>query len=66
MAKIMDGTSGVTLSLFIGGAIILLLWRVLNPRLDEREPPILKPRIPIIGHLIGMFKYSHAYHRKLL
>jgi hypothetical protein len=29
------------------------------------EPPTLKPRIPIIGHLIGILWHQSAYLEKL-
>ncbi|CCD44404.1 similar to cytochrome P450 [Botrytis cinerea T4] len=47
----------------VGGAL-LFLWRLSNVQLDVREPPILKPTIPIIGHVLDMFTLSHAFFTK--
>lgn len=51
-------------------AIILLVVTIalLNvyPKIDSREPPALKPTIPVIGHLIGLLKYQNSYHKILL
>lgn len=29
---------------------------------DPREPKRLQPKIPLLGHLLGMIKYSSGYH----
>jgi len=47
-------------------SLTLLYWAVLPGRFDAREPPVLRPTIPIIGHLIGLIRLSHNYHRFLL
>lgn len=59
------GLDGFTLSLVLGGLLLVLFWRVFTLRLDSQEPPILKPRIPIIGHILGMLHDSHGYWPKL-
>jgi hypothetical protein len=33
--------------------------------MDPQEPPLLRPWIPFIGHLIGMLQYHQAYFEKL-
>lgn len=50
--------------LVIAVAITLMLaYLVRFPvRMDPKEPPILRPRIPFIGHLIGLIWLSHSYH----
>lgn len=45
--------------------IFLLCWRRLSVQLDHREPPLLKPRVPYIGHIIGLLKYNMSYFDKL-
>lgn len=35
---------------------ISLIGYLLSPRLDPREPPPLKARVPFVGHMIGMIK----------
>jgi hypothetical protein len=47
----------------VGGAL-LFLWRLSNVQLDAREPPVLKPTIPIIGHVLDMVTLSHAFFTK--
>ncbi|KAG5746359.1 hypothetical protein H9Q70_010950 [Fusarium xylarioides] len=39
----------------------ILFYKLSSPSLDGQEPPLLKPRVPIIGHLIGIIKYKGAY-----
>ena len=29
--------------------------------LDAKEPPLLKPRVPFIGHLLGMLRWQVSY-----
>ncbi|KAL3600141.1 hypothetical protein FPOAC2_04372 [Fusarium poae] len=36
--------------------VLLVLSRFATPSVDENEPPILKPRVPFIGHLISMLR----------
>ncbi|KAL2877214.1 hypothetical protein SGCOL_007610 [Colletotrichum sp. CLE4] len=50
--------------------VILLVFAILvhkfsSPELDGREPPAMKPRIPVIGHLIGMIQYQSRYFKVL-
>ncbi|RDW69215.1 cytochrome P450-5 [Coleophoma cylindrospora] len=56
-------TSGNALILcgIIGG--LYLLDFLLTPRLDPSEPPLLKPSIPLIGHIIGIIWHQNDYHR---
>jgi hypothetical protein len=37
------------------------LWRKADVQLDPREPPIALPKIPFIGHIIGMIRYQLGY-----
>ncbi|KUJ10373.1 cytochrome P450 [Mollisia scopiformis] len=46
-------------------AVLLIIRQRLAIQLDPREPPILKPRIPYIGHIIGLSRYHGAYFDKL-
>ena len=41
---------------------LAFLIRTLSPRIDPREPPLVKPRIPLIGHIIGMMRHQAEYH----
>ena len=40
---------------------IMLAQRLLAPRLDPREPPVLKPRIPLVGHIIGLLRHRSNF-----
>ena len=50
--------------LFIA-AVLLLAWHRLGVQMDPLEPPQLKPRIPLVGHLIGMIRYQSVYFEML-
>ena len=58
-------SEGFQLSVVIAVLVVsaTLLYLVVLPGRDPREPPILRPTIPIIGHLIGLIRLSHNYHR---
>lgn len=38
-----------------------LLHKLFSPHNDSREPPLLKPRIPVLGHLIGLLRHQGGY-----
>ena len=38
---------------------------LLGVKNDPREPQYISPRIPIIGHLIGIFRDKNLYYVKL-
>jgi hypothetical protein len=46
-------------------AVTWFCWRRLSVRLEPGEPPLLKPTIPYIGHLIGLMKDQTSYFDKL-
>ena len=48
----------------VGGLALLVvaLSYLLSSPKDAREPPELKPAIPVIGHMIGMFRYTVFYY----
>ncbi|GKU04415.1 7-alpha-hydroxycholest-4-en-3-one 12-alpha-hydroxylase [Fusarium langsethiae] len=37
-------------------ALFLVLGRFASPSVDKNEPPIIKPRVPFIGHIISMLR----------
>lgn len=46
--------------------VLYLCWYKLSIELDPTEPPLLKPTIPYIGHIIGIIRYAGGgYHEKL-
>jgi hypothetical protein len=44
---------------------LLLLWRKSDVSLDPDEPPIALPRIPFIGHILGLMWYQIEYFAML-
>jgi hypothetical protein len=45
--------------------VIFQLKRVLYPTLDPREPPLLRPKIPIIGHAFAIVWEGGGYFQRL-
>jgi len=43
-------------------AVLLLIWQRLSIQMDPREPPLCKPTIPYIGHIIGVLKDQIYYY----
>lgn len=56
-----DGYDMSLVLLFLTTAIVLI-WGFSGPRMDPREPPLLRPAIPIVGHLIGIMKKQMEYY----
>ncbi|KAH6640310.1 hypothetical protein F5144DRAFT_477043, partial [Chaetomium tenue] len=46
----------------IAMALVYVLLQALGARVDPREPPLVKPRLPLIGHIIGMMREQAQYH----
>ena len=38
--------------------------RLLRPKIDTREPPLVSPRIPIFGHALGLLRFGVPYYTK--
>jgi hypothetical protein len=54
--------SGYMPSIYLAAAtVLLLLLQRLNPHMDPQEPPLVKPTVPFIGHLVGMIKHQAEY-----
>ncbi|KAF2202619.1 cytochrome P450 [Delitschia confertaspora ATCC 74209] len=47
--------------LLIAFAVAFLFNRLLSTKPDPREPPIVQPEIPFIGHIIGLLRHGAAY-----
>jgi hypothetical protein len=47
------------------GAVVLLCWQRLSVQLGPQEPPLLKPTVPYIGHILGLIRYQSGYFDKL-
>jgi hypothetical protein len=46
--------------------LLLLLQRYASPSLDPLEPPLLKPRVPLVGHIISMLQEGSSFYVRLL
>ncbi|ORY62501.1 cytochrome P450 [Pseudomassariella vexata] len=44
---------------------LFLLDQFFTAKVDPQEPPLLKPRFPLIGHLVGMMLGQQSYFQKL-
>ncbi|GKT50810.1 25-hydroxycholesterol 7-alpha-hydroxylase [Colletotrichum spaethianum] len=64
VGDIQESTSSyVTVAVLMG--IAILVHKFSSPEMDAREPPSMKPRIPVIGHLIGMIRHQSSYFKTL-
>jgi hypothetical protein len=46
-------------------AVGVFLSNLLRPKLDPREPPIVHPKVPLLGHIIGMLREGPLYYRRV-
>ncbi|KAJ0164930.1 25-hydroxycholesterol 7-alpha-hydroxylase [Colletotrichum tanaceti] len=46
-------------------ALAMFIHRVSSPEMDRREPPPMKPTIPVVGHLVGMIRHQSGYFKTL-
>ncbi len=54
-------------SILIVGLLLVglhYLVHFLSTKLDPREPPLISPRIPFIGHVVGLLRYGVPYYSK--
>ncbi|PVI00474.1 cytochrome P450 [Periconia macrospinosa] len=58
MAIISGSVAGVLALAVVAGALISYFGRI---QVDSREPPVVHPKIPFIGHLIGMIRHGPLY-----
>ncbi|KAK3372597.1 cytochrome P450 [Podospora didyma] len=55
-------TSPVAITTALVVVIGLLLNYFVPATIDAREPPVVKSRIPLIGHIIGIIRHQANYH----
>ena len=56
-------TAGLAVALT---GLLYLLKACLFPNMDPLEPPLLKPRVPIFGHIISMMTEKAGFYTRLL
>lgn len=52
---VMYGRLPATITIILMTLVILGMTKLSSPTLDPKEPPLLKSKIPVIGHIIGRF-----------
>ena len=55
-------------TVIVGGTTIvawLILSWLLSPKVDANEPPVVKPRIPFIGHIIDLLYYKSDFLKRI-
>lgn len=45
--------------------VLLLLKKTLYPTFDPREPPVFRPRVPFVGHLVSMILEGGSFYQRL-
>lgn len=55
------GGFSVTGVAFAGAVAVLIYLYIWPVRLDAREPPMIRPIIPFVGHLIGLIWKGNRY-----
>jgi hypothetical protein len=46
-------------------AIGVLLSNLLRVKIDPREPPIIHPTVPLLGHIIGLLKEGPRFFARV-
>ncbi|CAI6296420.1 unnamed protein product [Periconia digitata] len=60
---IISSDLATVLALVIGAVALISYFGSI--RVDAREPPVIQPRIPIIGHLIGLLRNGPLYFNQV-
>jgi hypothetical protein len=52
-----------SVSIILAGILLLIFVadRIMTPRMEQQEPPLLKPTVPWIGHIVGLIQKSAGY-----
>ena len=45
--------------------VVFLVNKLLFPTVDPREPPILRPRVPVFGHVYSLMRETGVYYSRL-
>jgi hypothetical protein len=63
MFGLAENLASPTLLLVAGVPVLLyLIIEFLRPKLDSQEPPLVRPKIPLIGHVIGLIQHGNSYY----
>ena len=55
-------SSRLYLFLAAATAVAALLVSLASPRVNGDEPPLVKPVIPFVGHIVGLLRQQAKYH----
>lgn len=58
----LDNRLPLTIVITSLAVIIAALTKLCYPTLDPSEPPVVLPKVPIIGHLLGIIQHQSNYH----
>ncbi|TVY15750.1 Cholesterol 7-alpha-monooxygenase [Lachnellula arida] len=58
---ILDSISNRHMALLVIMLSVVVLWWQPSVTMDSLEPPLLKPIVPYIGHIIGFFRHQTKY-----
>ncbi|KAF7546913.1 hypothetical protein G7Z17_g8090 [Cylindrodendrum hubeiense] len=62
LIKEMDMSSNSFIAIVTSVVVIFVLSLFSTPSLNALEPPLLKPSIPFIGHIVGLIWHQAKYH----
>lgn len=65
MGIMSDGWRLILTLLVIIVAGTVLDIRLISPKIDPREPPVVYAKVPLIGHIIGMMRQGPHYLKNL-
>ncbi|KAL2016806.1 hypothetical protein VTK56DRAFT_2975 [Thermocarpiscus australiensis] len=49
----------------VAATVFYLLSRFLTPPHNPKEPPLIRPKIPLIGHVIGLLRHGTGYYSRI-
>jgi hypothetical protein len=55
----------ILITFSIAVATIVALWLLGIEDVEPQEPPVLRPKIPFIGHMIGLLSHHNNYFTML-
>lgn len=51
--------------ILIAPILLFSLKKIFYPTVDPREPPIVRPTIPFVGHIISMIRERASWYKRL-
>lgn len=57
----LDPTATRYLAITAVAILVSLIYKFSSPPMDSREPPLLKAKIPIVGHIVGLVRHGIDY-----